>query len=256
MRRVFTALLFLPLLVSGIFALDGREIMEKARDAVKVDASHALVRMLLIEKNGSTSERILEMFGKKGSDGLTRSLIVFHRPASVKDTRFLVLEQKGRPDDKFIYLPALRRVRRIAAEEGGQSFMGSDFTYDDMSSRDIDDDVHTLLREENLDGVTCYVVKSVPTDAKNSQYHHRVSWVRKDNFIPIRVEMYEDEKTILKVLAIEKLEKIEGIWTPMVTVMKNVKTGHATRLEIQKIKYNEELPDALFSQKFLETGRL
>ena len=112
----------------------------------------------------------------------------------MKDTRFLVLEQKGRPDDKFIYLPTLRRVRRIAAEEGGQSFMGSDFTYDDMSSRDIDDDVHTLLREENLDGVPCYVVKSVPKDAKNSQYHHRVSWVRKDNFIPIRVEIYEDEK--------------------------------------------------------------
>ncbi|MEM5948028.1 outer membrane lipoprotein-sorting protein [Spirochaetia bacterium 38H-sp] len=253
-KTAITALIFAVTI--NLFALDGREIMQKAEDSVKVDSTHALVQMSLTDKNNKESVRILEMFEAKDKNGLSQSLIIFHKPASVAGTRFLVQEQKGRSDDKFIYLPSLKRVRRIAASEGGQSFMGSDFSYDDMSTRDIDEDTHTLLREEKYNGQDCYVVQSIPKNLKEAQYQLRISWVRKDNFMPVRVELYETKDRLKKVLTIEKLEKIDGVWTPIITKMENITDKHSTTLTMQKVEYNKKLPDALFTQKFLETGRL
>lgn len=253
-KLAITAIVFA--LAFNIHAIDGREIMQKAEDSVKVDSTHGLVKMVLTDKNNTQSERILEMFEAKDKDGLAQSLIIFHKPASVAGTRFLVKEQKGRSDDKFIYLPSLKRVRRIAASEGGQSFMGSDFSYDDMSTRDIDEDTHTLLREEKYNGQDCYVVQSVPKNPKDAQYALRISWIRKDNFVPIKVELYETKDRLKKVLTIDKLEKIDNVWTPVVTTMKNVIDKHSTTLTMQKIEYNKKLPEALFTQRFLETGRL
>ncbi len=189
-------------------------------------------------------------------DDLSRLVIVFHRPASVEGTRFLVAENEDRDDDQWIYLPSLDRVRRIAGSEGGESFMGTDFTYDDLKTRDVDEDRHELLREEEFGGRECYVVESIPKDPDDSQYSKRVQWVAKDIWIPMKIELYDKSEDLLKVNTVEEVDQVQGYWTIMENVMENVQTGHKTRLDIQKIRYDEDLNPNLFSKNFLRTGRV
>ncbi len=196
------------------------------------------------------------MFGKKNSKNESMSLVIFHSPASVKNTRFLSLENKGRGSDQWIYLPALKKVRRIAASEGNKSFMGTDLTYDDMGARDIDDDTHTLAGEQKVAGRKCYVVESVPKDISSSQYSKRISYVDKERMIPVKMELFDKEGKLLKVMLMENIKNVQGHWTPLKTSMENVQEKHKTIITITKIVYDEKLPDGIFTTRFLQTGRL
>jgi hypothetical protein len=246
------ALLLLPGLAG---AITGAEVAEKVMNRPTGDTTHSLVNMVLIESGGSEKDRLVEEWSMENDAGLNRSVIVFHKPASVKNTRFLMKERAGGDDDQWIYLPGLGRVRRIAASEGDSSFMGTDFTYNDMEGRDVAEDRHSILREESLEGYDCYVVESVPKDPSSSQYSKRIQWVARENWIPIKVEFYDKEGELLKVMRSSRIETVQGYPTVINTVMENVQTGHATELNIQKLRYNEELPEGLFTVHFLETGR-
>mgnify|MGYP006272009983 CR=1 FL=1 len=244
------------LVTSHAFAIDGREVAENVENRDQGDTQHSLVNMDLTDAQGNTKRRIIEQWSMEGQNELTRMVIVFHRPASVEGTRFLVVENQKRDDDQWIYLPALDRVRRIAASEGDQSFMGTDFTYDDLQTRDVDEDTHTLVREERFNGRDCYVVESVPKNPDDSQYSKRIQWVAKDIWMPLKMELYDKNGELLKVSTMETIERVQGYWTPMENVMENVQTGHRTRLAVQKIRYNEDLNPDLFSTNFLRTGRV
>lgn len=254
-NRVGTAAL-LFLLTIPLHAQTGREIMQQAADKDMGDTTHTLVQMDLIDKNGTVSNRVVEMFGKESAEGSVMTMVIFHRPATVKDTRFLSITNEGRADDMWIYLPSLKRVRRIASSEGGDSFMGTDLTYDDMGSRDIDDDDHTLLGEESIDGYPCYVVESVPREPSDSQYSRRKTWMSKEMLLPIRTELFDKDGELLKVLTVGEIENIQGYWTPKITRMTNVQDNHSTVLTMERVIYNENLPDGIFTTRFLQTGRL
>ena len=250
-------LVCLALVVAALaHAETGTDVMERVRNRPSPSTTHVLVQMELVDKGGAVSARTVESWTMEEPGGLLRTLIVFHLPASVKDTRFLLVENAGREDDKWIYLPALRRVRRVAAAEGGQSFVGTDFTYDDMSTREVADDRHNLLRDETLEGWACAVVESAAVDRSTSAYSRRVVWVDRASWSPVRAELYDRRGQLEKVLTVERLEKIQGFWTPMTTVMSNVQTGHRTRLLIQKVVHAESLSPDLFTTQFLQTGRL
>jgi hypothetical protein len=252
-RIVF--LLMAAMIPLSLFGLDGTEIAQRAHDIEDGETSHSAVQMDLIESNGEVKSRLIEEWGRDEGE-LTSMVMVFRSPASVKDTRYLQVENDGRDDDKWIYLPALKRVRRIASSEGDKSFMGSDATYDDMETRDVERDYHELLREERFADWDCYVVKAWAKDPADSQYAYRVTWFDKASFVPVKVEMYDKQEELLKILTVEELERVQGYWTPMQTLMENVQTGHSTRLIIKQIVYDEPLPEALFSTAFLETGRV
>lgn len=236
--------------------ITGTEIAENVTNRDTGDTGHSLINMDLVDAAGNTKNRIIEQWSMEGQDELNRLVIVFHRPASVQGTRFLVVENEERDDDQWIYLPALDRVRRIAASEGDQSFMGTDFTYDDLETREVEEDTHELLREDTFAGREVYVVESVPKDPASSQYSRRLQWVAKDIWVPLKVEFYDKSEEHQKTLTVEQLEQVQGIWTPMVSVMENVQSGHSTRLEVQRIRYDEDLNPDLFSTNFLRTGRV
>lgn len=250
---VMTAALLL--LSSAAWAITGKEVAENVTNRPTGDTTHSLVNMILVESDGTEKDRLVEEWSMENNEGQNRNVIVFHKPASVKNTRFLMKERSEGEADQWIYLPGLGRVRRIAASEGDSSFMGTDFTYDDMAGRDVEDDTHTILREESLDGYDCYVVESVPKDPSSSQYSKRIQWVAKENWIPIKVEFYDKDEELLKVMRSERIEKVQGYYTVINTTMKNVQTDHATQLNIQKLRYDEELADGLFTVNFLESGR-
>ena len=252
---------FIALLVAGFIAvtsagaITGREVMEEARDQDMGQTNHALIEMRLIDEDGDESLRVIEQYGKELADGISGSVMIFHSPASVEGTRFLTIAKDDGADDQWIYLPALRRVRRIAASERDSEFMGTDFTYSDLSGGDIEDATYRLLREESIDGEATYVVESIPTPDSNLTYSRVIQWVSKEKWLPIRVEFYDDDGELLKINTMTRVELVQGRWTVIANEMRNVQTGHSTIILIQRWVYDEQLPDSLFSTNFLRTGR-
>ncbi|MCF7929073.1 MAG: outer membrane lipoprotein-sorting protein [Spirochaetales bacterium] len=253
-KRGFMLLVLIAGVAAALPAINGREVIENVEDKPSGDTMHSLVQMTLIDSSGSEKQRLIENWSKESQEG-NKSIIVFHKPASVENTRFLTVENPGRDDDQWIYLPALGRVRRIAASEGDSSFMGTDFTYDDMQSRDVEESTYTLLREERAQGRDCYVVESVPKESSDSQYSRQVAWVAKEIWVPVRVDFYDKQGELFKRMTVSRIERVQGFWTPINTTMKNLQTGHSTKLDIQRLEYNEELQDGLFTVNFLKTGR-
>ncbi|TDT71757.1 outer membrane lipoprotein-sorting protein [Hypnocyclicus thermotrophus] len=265
MKKILVGLLIVVMSLSA-FSMTGKEIMQAVKDRDTGKTLHALMGMDLIDKDGTVNPRTIEVWGETYDEAndLSRSIMVFKAPASVKNTRFLQVENKDRDDDKWIYLPALKRVRRISSSEGSSSFMGSDFTYDDMETRDVEEDNHKLLREEKLGNYDCYVIESKAKNSEDSQYDKVISWVSKEHFIVVKAELYSKKtKKIEKILTVKQdLAQVNGIWTIFETIMENVETGHKTKLYIKRsksgspyIEYNKAINPARFTQKYLKTGR-
>jgi hypothetical protein len=183
---------FIVLLMSGAALLPAQSaetIVDSARNRIGAATTTSRSRMVLTGKKGETSERIIDQFVKKNHEG-DRTLIVFQRPASIAGTRFLTVENPDGSSDKWIFLPNLGRVRRIAAAEGGGSFMGTDMSYDDIAStnRDVSLDTHTLLREETVNGRPMFIIESVPKD-KSYQYSKMIQWIGKTDKITYKIEL-------------------------------------------------------------------
>jgi hypothetical protein len=178
------------------------------------------------------------------------------QPASVKGTRFLTMENKGGADDRWIFLPSLGKVRRIAASEGSGSFMGTDFSYDDISSmsRGADLDSHALLREESTGGAACYVIQSVPKDA-SYQYSKMVQWLAKDSKIVMKIELYDKRNALVKTVEMSGSKDAQGRLTPHVTKITTHAAGTSTTINMEIIKYDDPIPEAVFTTGYLETGR-
>ncbi len=249
----------------SVSAVTGREVMEEVDDRETGDTRHALMGMDLIDENGEVRERVIEVWSKKQekNSDLNQSVMVFYEPSSVKDTRFLQKENEDADDDQWIYLPDLGRVRRISGSQGSSSFMGSDFTYDDLKSRNIDDFEYELLREEDLGNYETYVIEALPKNPEEEQYKKTISWITKEHYIPVKLEMYDkDTGDLYKEMIVEQnIKKVNGIWTIFSTKMENLDTGHSTVMYVKQrdgnylIEYNTDVSDKLFTQQFLETGR-
>lgn len=258
MKKLFKGFMVIACMASLSvgFALDGKTVMQNAKDIKEPKFTHALVQMDLIEKDGTTESRVVEEYGRN-TNGLADMVMIFISPASVKNTRFLQKENKDRADDKWIYLPALRTTRRVASSEGSKSFMGTDATYDDMSTREIEEDTHELLAESEVkNGYTCAKVKSTPVDASSSQYKYRISWVDKETWIPVYSEMYDKKGNLVKTLQVEEITKTNGYLIPSSDILTNVSTGHATRIKMIKLEVDKAIPEKVFTSNFLNTGKI
>jgi hypothetical protein len=242
---------------AAVFAQDAEAIVRSSRDRVTADTVSSRSRMVISAKDGTTSERIIDQYSKDGPNG-SRTMIVFQRPASVAGTRFLTVEKTGGSEDRWIYLPSLGKVRRIAASEGSGSFMGTDFSYDDISSasRKADMDNHTVVREETYNGTLCYVIESRP---KNSsyQYSRMVQWIAKDTKLLNKIELYDRKNTNspVKITEMKEVKEVQGRLTSMVTTMTTVAGGTSTTIYIDILKYDDPIPEGVFTTAYLETGR-
>jgi len=256
--------LFLAFSLAGYFAaaqetshsLDALSIVENSRSRIKADTTSIRSRMIITAKNGSVTERVMDQYSKKDTSGNNRVIIVFQEPASVRGTRFLTMENPNQNNDQWIFLPSLSRVRRIAASEGSGSFMGSDFSYDDISSSDrkANLDSHRILREENSGGKDCYVIESNPFDT-NYQYSKMIQWIDKKDFVTYKIELYDKRGTLVKLLEILELREVQGRLAPMLTKMTNIADGTSTSLNVVNLKYDDPIPEGVFTTRFLETGR-
>lgn len=261
MTKKLTSVAVALLMGASAFAIDGTEIMTKVYDRQKPDFTKASVQLTLA-KNGKVEEtRNVGEYGRC-KDNLSDVVMIFLSPASVKDTRFLQKENDGKDDDKWIYLPSLKSTRRVAASDGSKAFVGTDFSYDDMSTREVADDTHELLKESEDKGnfKDLYVVKSTPKDPKSSQYSYRISYITKDAWIPTYIEMYDKKGKLYKVNEIKAIRKMPGTKNrvynvPMENVMTNVQTGHSSTIKMVNLVVDQSLPDRYFTTDFLSSGK-
>jgi outer membrane lipoprotein-sorting protein len=243
-------------LAASLNAQDAASIVHDSRHRIDTDTVSTRARMVISAKSGTTTERVVDQYGKDDAQGKTRAVIVFQSPASVKGTRFLVLEKATGDDDQWIFLPSLGKVRRIASSEGSSSFMGTDMSYDDISSvnREEDKDTHTVLREETYNGAECYVIQSIPKDS-SYQYAKMLSWIDKSTKVGYKLEGYDRSGTLVKTLEFSGFKDVQGYLTPMQMKVTSVAGGTFTTVYTDIIKYNDPIPESVFTTGFLETGR-
>ena len=250
------------MLPEKVFALNGREIMEKVNARDSGDRSISEMEMILIDKKGKKRVRKLKTYGlEQGKD--SKSLMIFISPADVKNTGFLTYDydESGKEDDQWLFLPALRKTKRIAAGDKSGSFMGSDLNYSDMSSPDLDLYDYTLMKETKVKGKKVWQIKAVPKtkdEAGKSGYSKSVVFIRQDNYVMIRGVRWVHKKRRNKYLDVRKLENIDGIWvsTEMhVTTKSGKKTLHKTILKQKNIHFNQDgVNRDLFTIRRLEKG--
>ena len=178
----------------------------------------------------------------------------FQSPADVKNTSFMSWSyDSDKSDDQWIYLPALKKTKRISSDSKSDYFMGSDFTYDDLGDRKLEADTHKLLREETIDGKDCYVVESISKD-EDYMYSKTITWIIKDSFIGYKKEFYDEDEDLLKVLSIKKYEEISGIFVITNSEMKNVQKDHKTSMILKDVKINTGVSASKFSERMMTRG--
>ncbi|MDR2344252.1 MAG: outer membrane lipoprotein-sorting protein [Spirochaetaceae bacterium] len=253
MRNVFVFVVLLS--AYCLYGQSADDIVKSSRDRIKSDTVQSQSTMVLTARNGSKSERTIKQYSKDGPNG-NRTIVEFLSPATIKGTRFLTMQNKDGGDDRWIYLPELNRVRRIASQEGGKSFMGTDLSYDDISStdREAGKDTHRILREETLNGNACYVIESVPKD-KSYQYGRMISWIDKNNYVNHKLELYDRKGVLVKRYEILELKDVQGRLSPWVSKMTSLNANTSTTVSILQLVYDKALPDNVFTTNYLETGK-
>ncbi len=231
----------------------GTEIMTRVDDRSDGDDRKSTLTMTLVNKSGRQRVREMESFSKDfGKD--KKSVMVFKKPADVSGTAFLNWEydDPGRDDDKWLYMPAMKKVRRISGASKNEYFMGSDFTYDDMGDRNVEEDTHTLLGEENIDGHDCWKVESVPVDPED-MYTRKVVWVCKEADMAIKAEYY-DKDGLLKIYKALEFRLHDGFWTLFRSEMDNVSRNHKTVMEAASVQYDSGIDEELFRVSTIQRG--
>lgn len=254
-RFTALALLFAGVAAAG-FAQSptGEEVMTRVYTRPQPDDLSGSLTMTLENARGDRRVRSVKQYVADFGD-VEKKLLVFTAPADVRDTAFMnwSYSDPERSDDQWIYLPALRRVRRISAEKKNDRFMGSDFTYDDLGERHPDQDSHRLEATEKMDGRTVYVVDSVPRDG-SSAYGRTRSWIAEGIWIGLHREYYDHDGRHIKTLTVEEYREINGFWTIEEMTMENEESGHSTTMELSDLRLNSGLSENLFTERTMTRG--
>jgi len=232
----------------------GLQIMQKVYDLPTPKDMQAELTMTLTNKQGEKRVRKLSQF--ISNDGnMEKKIMFFISPADVKGTSFMNWSYNTeKDDDQWIYLPALKRTKRISSGSKGDYFMGSDFTYDDLGDRHPNEDNHKFLREETIQGINCYVVESTPK-ASGHMYAKTITWVLKDKSIGLKRDFYDANGKLLKTLEMKKYESINGYLTILETEMRNVQRNHATVISLANVKVNQGIAASKFTERSMTMGQ-
>jgi len=263
MKKILLPALAL-LLTNSVLALEPKEIMQKVYD--REDGNNAIMdmEMLLVDSKGDQRQRTVKSWrrdaGAGGKDAET--IMFFLEPADVKNTGFLTYDydDSSKDDDQWLYLPALKKTKRIASSDKSSSFMGTDFTYADMTKRNINNYNYTLVKEDVVEGNKVWVIEAVPANDREREetgYSKSIAFVRQDNFVVVRGVSVLQTGGKVKYMEIRKLEQIDGIWVGTETVMttkKDKAVEHQTILKSRNIQFNQPLDNELFTTRRLEQG--
>jgi hypothetical protein len=235
----------------------GLDIAKRADAARRAKSEHQVLTMTLENSSGQTRVRTIEGWEREMSEDEEQRFSRFLEPADVKDTTLLTYDYEHKDDDIWLYLPALKKVKRILASNKSDYFMGSDFTYEDMENLDLVNWTYTLARTEAVDGVECYLLDATPNNDKErseTAYSKMQYWIGVEDSIFRKVDYYDKKDRLSKRLTTadirptapgdtrERAHKLE---------MQNLLTEHKTRLEMSTLELDVPVSDELFSQRSL-----
>lgn len=252
MKNIFRIILALSFLGAvPALAMDVMEVVKKANHVsyYKGKDGRAKVNMRIIDAQGRERVREFVILRKDDddTDGKQKFYVYFNKPADVKKMVFMVVKNMDRGDDRWLYLPGLDLVKRIAASDERTSFVGSHFYYEDVSGRGILEDNHEIVEEND----SVYVVESKPKDIKAVEFSSFKSWIHKATFLPIKTEYYDDQGEKIRSYTALKVEMVGGYPTVTTASMEDHQTGGKTIMNYSAVKYDVGLPDNIFSERSL-----
>lgn len=226
----------------------------KDRDIGWGDSESSVV-MTLRNSQGEESIREMRMKNLEIADDGDKALTVFDKPRDVKGTAFLSFSHVDKADDQWLYLPALKRVKRISSRNKSGPFMGSEFSFEDLSSFELEKFSFRLLGEEDLNGVATYKIEQIPKD-KYSGYTRQVVWMDKEHYLPQKIEFYDRKKSLLKTLTFKDYQLyLDKYWRAMAMSMVNHQTNKSTDLKTGSIQFRNGLKDSDFNKSTLKRAR-
>lgn len=245
------------LFVGGLQAQqqDATEIMKKSHMAYYYAGDDGIseVNMSIVDKHGRERTRRFTMFRLDEQDGGDQKYYTYFRePSDVSRMTFMVYKSAAGQDQRWLYVPSIDLIKQISADDENSSFVGSDFTYEDVSGRLWTKDNHKLLREEELNGTPVWVIESTPKDEGYSGYTRKVSFIAKDSYLPLREEYYDKKGELERVFTAEEVKDVDGIMTITTRKMENVKKNRYTVVSFTSIDYNVGIGDDVFTQRYLK----
>ena len=262
MKHILTSL-FLIGLLGGVSQLTfgqqmtAKQIMEKADQQLQANDETVAVDFTLVNKRGKETRRKFELFSKQMSPTEERRFLRFLEPGDIKGTLLLTYDYSNKEDDIWLFLPALGKSRRISAGNKTDSFVGSDFTYEDIENVDLINTDFKLLRNETYEGEPCYVIEGMPAnenEKKESGYSKRTFWITEKNFLPRKTEHFNKKGQLAKVLKMDDARQISGTekYRLFRWEMADQLNGSKTIFAYTQLTLNTGVPDETFSQKNLK----
>lgn len=246
------------------FSLDRTKTVEEQGAAIALEADLrdsgfgdwvADLQMVLRNQHGEESKRQMRSRTLEMENDGDRSMVVFDQPRDVKGTAFLSFTHRSGPDDQWLYLPALKRVKRIASNNKSGPFMGSEFAYEDIASQEVEKYTYKYIGEEDVDGEAAYVVERYPTD-KKSGYTRQVAYYDQVHFRPLKIVFYDRKDTLLKTLAYVGYDQYKDkFWRAKEMRMTNHQTGKSTVLIWEGYKFANGLSERDFNKNSLKRAR-
>lgn len=230
------------------------ELMKKSHLAMFYAGQDGMsdVKMTIVNSKGKERLREFTMLRLDIEDGGRQNYYTYFRtPHDVSRLTFMVHKMPDATDNRWLYVPSVDLVKRISADDKSSSFVGSDFTYEDVSGRHWNEDNHSIIGEDNVNGRDVYVVESIPKNG-SEDFARKVSYIDKESYLSMKEEYYDKKDELVRVFTAVKVEEIEGIMTPTVRKMENVKKNQYTTVEFSSIDYNIGVEENIFTERFLK----
>jgi len=224
---------------------NARQIVDEAQKRTDATSLRYDGLLQVFDAKGKTSDKRWS-FERIGAHGASKAVLRFVAPAEVKGVALLVVNHPDRASDQWMWTPALERERRIALQDRSTRFFGTDFSFEDLEERDVNQYDYAALGEEPIDGAACWKIQSTPKEAKSSQYTRSLVWIRKDNYAFARIENYVKDQAVRR-LTYADIRNVQGIWTAHQMEMTDLRRGSRTRLTLDELAYNVPVKDGDFT---------
>jgi len=244
-----TGILACVVLLNPLLGQDARQIVEESQRRGRSN-SQRYEGVLEVMGAGSKVSKKSWVYVRKGAFGDSKAIIRFTAPADVKGVALLVVNHPDRSSDQWMWTPAIGRERRIAIQDRSTRFFGTDFSFEDLEERDVNQYDYRLTGEEGIDGSPCWRIEARPRGGKASQYSLSRMWIRKDNYVPAQYENFIKDELVRRLRQTD-IQNVQGIWTPRVLDMADLRRNSRTVLRIQKLEYNLSMKDDDFTVQAL-----
>jgi outer membrane lipoprotein-sorting protein len=228
-----------------VAADDPRAIVQESQRRTDAKSERYEGSLRVIDAKGKIADKRWT-FTRLGSHGDSKAVLRFTQPAEVKGVALLIVNHPDRASDQWMWTPALQRERRIALQDRSTRFFGTDFSFEDLEERDVNQFAYKLLNDEAIDGAACWHIESTPASRKNSQYSRSEIWIRQDNYAFAQIENYI-KTDLVRRLKYSDLVQVQGIWTARRLEMTDLRRNSRTLLSIDKLEYNVPLKEEDFN---------